>query len=288
MVVSNVTINYIPVANTITLSGGSLFVGIALAITLQTVWSFPLVFNLFNDKNRQSVLNLICLIGALTGIVAYPVNQTGTSIWAQNICTLIIFVCVQYGLVIITHNSFARANNISMKTRLEQSTLDWCCLFLYFLPIFVLIPVYIAAYETLPNLPVNLSSYNALYYKPLNIGLVVATEFLASISDIWLLKQTLSMKFAILRNSNDRSDRSKKRISGESVDLMASYFCIWSLLMVDIFIKVLIIRGVPVLFDSIISITTIALRARCNLQYGLNMKSIFRKLERSDTAKGDV
>jgi hypothetical protein len=39
--------------------------------------------------------------------------------------------------------------------------------------------------------------------------------------------------------------------------------------------------GYPLLFDSIISIVTIALRARSNILYGLNMKELFEQEIRS-------
>lgn len=73
-----------------------------------------------------------------------------------------------------------------------------------------------------------------------------------------------------------------------SRDLVADYFVTWVFLLADIVIKILIVMGIPVLFDSALTVGTIAMRARCNLGYGLNMRDIFAGTTAASGAKGDA
>lgn len=57
------------------------------------------------------------------------------------------------------------------------------------------------------------------------------------------------------------------------------YLTTWLFFLFDVVIKILIYLGYPVLFDSVISVCTICLRSRANLQYGLELKSIFKHTE---------
>ena len=58
-------------------------------------------------------------------------------------------------------------------------------------------------------------------------------------------------------------------------DIWGTYMIIWFLIGLDILIKLLIYLGYPLLFDSIITLTTIAMRARANLQFGLVLQRVF-------------
>ncbi|RKP20986.1 hypothetical protein ROZALSC1DRAFT_27576 [Rozella allomycis CSF55] len=88
----------IPMANVTPLAGGSFFSGCAFAITFQMLNDYGLSLNVLNDKSRQSILNLIALVGSTAGFIAYCYNQTKESITMINITAFILFASVQYGL----------------------------------------------------------------------------------------------------------------------------------------------------------------------------------------------
>jgi hypothetical protein len=98
------------------------------------------------------------------------------------------------------------------------------------------------------------------------------------LTDVYLLKGVLELRNSLIAK-NDRSlnitRQNAERVKTISKDLMVSYVIIWSFLLIDIAIKMLIVAGIPVLFDTIITFATIAMRARCNLQYGLHMRDLF-------------
>jgi hypothetical protein len=156
----------------ISVGGGSFFCAITLVLTLQSLWQFGLEISLWEDYKRQTLLNILCLGAAITGMISYPLNQTHQLIFFCNILSIIMFTCAQYGLVILNHNSLARANNISETYNVSQLKLDVFCYLLYFYPLVTLMPIYFAAMETIPiNQPLNLSLWNRNVYKPLNICL---------------------------------------------------------------------------------------------------------------------
>jgi hypothetical protein len=117
----------------------------------------------------------------------------------------------------------------------------------------------------------------------MTMGFVVVTEVLATISYVGLLLNVYAIRNQLLRKSSEQrravsiSSMSRKSISSLSLDLATNYIITWFFLLADIFTKVLIMFGYPFLFDSILSITTIALRSRSNIIYGLNMKEIFEE-----------
>jgi hypothetical protein len=166
----------LPPLQIISVTGGSFFCGITLVLTLQSLWQFGLEISLWDDRKRQTLLNVLCLSAALTGMISYPLNQTQHFTFFCNILSIIMFTCAQYGLVILNHNSLARANNISETLTVSQLKLDVFCYLLYFLPLATLMPIYFAAMETIPiNQPLNFSLWNRNVYKPLNIGLGILT-----------------------------------------------------------------------------------------------------------------
>ena len=266
----------IPIENTITLSCGSLFTGMTLVLTTQILWSFGIKFNLSHDRKRQTILNFICFLAAVNGLIAYPSNQTGQSVLLSNVTTLLTFTFVQYALVIVNHNSLTRANSISMKYQLSKTTLDYLCFILYMMPLLVLIPIILAANDAIPdNEMINQSHYNIDTYKPINIFLSIATEVFATVTDLLLFKNVFAMQADLVGSQGSTSSSKRERMKIISRDLMASYAITWCLLAIDIMLKIMIIFKFPVLFDSIVSIATLAMRARCNLLYGLNMVAAF-------------
>jgi hypothetical protein len=147
------------------------------------------------------------------------------------------------------------------------------------LPIAVLIPIYFAAREQVPKGGLlNQSIWNQSLYKPMNIALVFCTELFALITDILLLNNVLALRRSLIKSDPSYASPAKlRKMDAVSRDLVAGYIITWLFLLTDIAVKFMIVAGTPVLFDSIVTIATIAMRARCNLQYGLNMRHIFSK-----------
>lgn len=70
-----------------------------------------------------------------------------------------------------------------------------------------------------------------------------------------------------------------------SRDLISNYTISWVLIGADIFVKAMNVAGRPWLFDSIITMMTISMRAKCNLEFGLYLKSILSTNVRSTGEK---
>jgi hypothetical protein len=260
----------------ISLSGGEIVSGMTLVLTAQMIWSHGFHFNIFHDKKRQILLNNVMFLAAINGILAYPFNASLSSVWASNITTLLSFAFVQFGLVVLNHNSIARFN--AYCNIINPSLLKWICLILYLLPFAVFIPIYLSAAEQVPRGQlINTSHFNKLIFKPMTLSLILTTELLATISDIFLLRSVLKIKDQLLSHTANIPQKNANRINSVSLDLLCNYIFTWFFLLFDIAVKIGIILGYPILFDSIISILTIALRARSNILYGLNMSNIFQR-----------
>ncbi|KAI8892066.1 hypothetical protein BC833DRAFT_612724 [Globomyces pollinis-pini] len=269
------------VLNAITVGGGCTFSGMNLLLTSQTIRKYGVTLNLKNDKYRQTVLSLILFFGSLCTLISYPLNQIENYQMFANGISITVFTCIQFGLVIINHNTLARLG----ATRTDSTFIKKLHKFypiMYLIPFITMIPIYLAAIETFPEgLPLNRSLYNTRYFKPLNIALVLITEFCAVCTDIKLLVQVgdsiveSTQHRRKLQDSNDSTSNWKKVANYNSKDTWMDYMIIWGLLAFDISIKTLIYLGYPLLFDSSITICTLAMRARCNLQYGLMLKNMF-------------
>jgi hypothetical protein len=221
--------------------------GIAFTMTIQTT-GFGFQIGLRNNKKRQKLLNILCMVACMCGTLCYPVNYLEVVPIMSSILTLIFFACIQFALCIVNHNSFVRLLVISNRLQLRYDGI----LAIYALPLFTMIPIYLAAAENIPqNIRLNLSTWNSMVYKPLNIFLVVGTELIAFVTDVLILRK--------MRQNISRG-------------LMKMYFVTWTFLLIDIVIKYLIAMGYPLLFDSILSTLTIAMRARVNLKFGLDLK----------------
>lgn len=244
-----------------------------LVLTVQLFWSCGFEVNVFHDQKRQVFLNFLMMLGAINAIFAYPFNATQELIFGSNITTLFSFAFVQFGLVIINHNSISRFNASTLF--MSQKTINRICLVLYFLPFIVFIPIYFAAADRMTkNNLVNMDPWNRQVYKPMTVCLVVVTELLATISDVILLRSVLRIRDQLL-DAKGLSLRKANKIQSVSSDLLANYLLTWFFLFFDILVKLSIMAGYPFLFDSIVSILNIALRARTNIYYGLNMRDLF-------------
>jgi hypothetical protein len=70
-----------------------------------------------------------------------------------------------------------------------RKVIEKLCYLLYILPLAIMTPVYYAALDKRGVAPLNTSDYNKLIFKPLNISLVVVTEFIATLSDIFIIRK---------------------------------------------------------------------------------------------------
>ena len=267
-----------------TLTGGTLVSGITFTLTAQVLWSNGVQFDIFHDFKRQTMLNFLMFLASLSGIIAYPCNASKSSVWTSNITTLLLFLLVQYGLVMINHNSLARLNTYTQT--FKRSTLNFVCGVFYFLPLLALIPVYLAANDKIPKgMLLNTSPFNTAIFKPMTLALIITTEVIATISDIGLLSNVFSIKSQLMSGST--TDKKRENIESVSLDLIVNYIITWFFLCADIMVKILIIYKFPLLFDSIITCCTIALRARSNILFGLNLKDIFETSRSYATTKSD-
>jgi hypothetical protein len=270
----------VPVANVVPLAGGSFVSGICFTLSIKALYEHGVHFDLFNDRGRQTILNLMCLIGGLCAYVSYSLNQTNESWIANDVVLFFLFTSVQYGLVIINHNSINRCNALLAKWNINPRNLHNICASLYILPLITLIPIWLSYVDTIPQeKAVNKSSYNHLVFKPLNIGVILATELFAVVTDVLLLQKVVinkEKKTPSVKNINCDRYGVLSILDYFQTDLNVSYACIWAILVVDVALKILIYLGYPVLFDSIVSLLTICVRGHANLQYGLNLQHIFK------------
>jgi len=286
------------------LAGGEWFSGITVAVTAQMIWQFGLRLGIMHDRKRQILLNLICFICALNTTISYGFNATKQSVTVSDITTVITFMSVQWGLVILNHNTFIRALNLVHVIKVERKVVEKACLVLYLLPVLAMIPMYLSFKDTAgTGKAMNTSSYNSLIYKPLNIALIFSTEFFAIVTDILLLmkvkggRENLTVGARSGENmqanaTTSAGDRTRSVVSSAhqlaSRDLWMGYAITWGLVFTDLVVKVLIATGQPLLFDSIITITAIAMRARVNLQYGLELQAIINGPSNPGANTGNV
>jgi hypothetical protein len=275
-----------------TLAGGEWFSAATFVITAQMLYEHGWKGGILNDKKRQVLLNLICLICCLNTTISYGFNATRQAVWVSDLTTMITFISVQYGLVILNHNSIIRISNLISGARMDRKTIDRYCYLLYLLPWVVFIPIYYAIQTKwevcnpftfqpagcVPS-PFNTSPYNGNIYKPLNIALIFGTEGIAALTDIFLLVKVINQRKEL---------DSAKETTAISTDLMMSYGLTWLLIAIDILIKSLNAAGQPLLFDSIISICTIATRSRANLQFGLELQTIFKGTTQNNRSGGSM
>ncbi|KAJ2999552.1 hypothetical protein HDV02_002517 [Globomyces sp. JEL0801] len=262
----------IPLLIAVTIGGGCFFAGVNIALIQMTLKEYGFNFNLKNDTDRQTVLCLVLFIGAITSMVLYPLNDEGSQITWINILVVTLLFSVQYGLVIINHNTIFRFSAAYPENKFFQFILRHYG-FLYIIPIFTMIPIYLAGYYTIPsNVTLNKHFFNMQVFKPMNIALVLITELLAVITDIRLLVRVGEVTDRTnLKNSSIQPKgfkRNWKKFQKYSrADLWRDYYVIWGLLVIDISLKIAIASGVKIIFDSAVSITTMIMRGRFNLRY---------------------
>ncbi|KAJ3272473.1 hypothetical protein HDV01_005543 [Terramyces sp. JEL0728] len=265
----------LPVANVIPLEGGALVSGIVLTLTMTALYEHGFSFDIFNDKGRQKLVTFICLIGGIAGATFYGFNQTKMSFMVTNISVFILFLCGQYGLVIINHNTVIRlVNSFPVFSRLNIQTVQRCCAPLYLLPWAALIPIYLAFLDTYDKeVPLTVSPWNTKVSKMIFMVLIFTTEIFATFTDILLLKTVTR----ITGHHNTKATR-------KNTDMLATYGTVWLFMFCDFMLKMLVMNGYPFLFDGITTVTVVALRARANLYYGVMLKKVIESSKSEGTS----
>ncbi|KAJ3170185.1 hypothetical protein HDU88_008811 [Geranomyces variabilis] len=259
----------VSVNDAIAMEGGTLVAGITLTIVAININAHGVSFDLTSDINRQKLLNFLGLFVGVFGLISLGLNKTGQVYILNDVAIVIIFLGIQLGLCCVIHNTIVRgyiASNRKGGFSVQQVS-RWC-IAVYPLVFVVLIPIWIG-FKQANGVAVNATTINKVVFKPLNIALVVATQLLATISDIVLLQ-------VVSRSMNvDEVATNGSAISATvGKPLIKQYVLIWATVVLDVIIKILIYQGYPVLFDSQISNLTLVLRAQTNLVYGLNLKRI--------------
>ncbi|KAJ3307926.1 hypothetical protein HDV04_002298, partial [Boothiomyces sp. JEL0838] len=253
----------VPIANAIPFEGGSVVSGIVLTLTSLAMYEYGVSFNVFNDKSRQKLVMFISFVGALAGLVFYGSNQTKLSWVTTDVSVFILFLCGQYGLVIVNHNSIVR---LAVTYNMPIQKIQKMCGLLYLLPWIALIPIYYAITATTPTtVALTTSTWNSVVSKLEFLVLIFITEILATVTDLMLLNK-------VKKSTNATQTNASKRSSG--YDLHVSYAIIWFFMFADFTVKILITQGYPLLFDAIITICVVVLRARSNLFYGVMLKKV--------------
>lgn len=143
-----------------------------------------------------------------------------------------MFTLVQFGLGILNHNTFSRINALDIKYfSVSKETFQKISIIFYVLPLVCLIPIYLAAIEKMPGGYLNKSPYNSLVYKPMNLVLVLVTEFMATITDVMLILKVVQTHGSV------KQDQGKKINMSAPRDLIANYTISWVLIGADIFVK---------------------------------------------------
>jgi hypothetical protein len=264
----------------------ALIAGTSLSIIVFVVTTFEIRkhgirMSVTNCDARQKTLIFSCWMGSICGIVAYPQAAYQFSIPVGNLLTLLLFHALQFGLVMINHNSLIRLH--SMTQIVSKKLLDRICIFLYILPFVVVSPMYFAYAETFPNRPMIASAWNRDVFKPVTLALVLSTEFFACITDVLLMFHIV--KVASKQDTLHLDGIALQKYHTMKRGLLQSYLLVWTVLAFDVVIKILIILGYSIFFDSILSVCTITCRARANLIYGINMRSVLLKPNAAAAAK---
>ncbi|KAI8825629.1 uncharacterized protein EV422DRAFT_513619 [Fimicolochytrium jonesii] len=279
-----------PVKNVIPLEGGSIVCGMVITLAIQNFMQHGVSVKVIKDRDRQKFLILVCSFVVVAGVISLGLNQTGELYILQNFVLMIIFWGVQLGLGCVNHNTIIRTF-IALASVSQQKwrpqTLSYYCLALYPLTAIVLIPIYMGFPSSIEkHQGVNASAINKEVFKPLNVALVIATEVLATISDLLLILRVEKAESAAGRFSTARAAvRTNGTVSSNVVRKSAGaefwrrlwmhYGLIWTTVVLDVLLKILIYLGYPVLFDSQVTNATILLRAVTNLQFGTTLKQVY-------------
>ncbi len=242
--------------------------GITFALTVMVIFEHGISISIKDDRQRQKTLNLLCFLSIATLLPFYGLLQTFENINALFYLVMVFWPCIMWGLVILNHNTFVRAVNLVPSLHISRITVDRFCYVLYLLPPIALIPIWMALQETWGTGKPPTASIFQLYFRYLSIVLIILTEILATISDYSLMKKVLTSRSSVASGTKQVSQKVSRNIT-------YGYAACWLIMVADIIVKILIATGVVGVFDASITTLSLAVRARMNLAYGLELKNIY-------------
>ncbi|KAJ2992049.1 hypothetical protein HDV02_003297 [Globomyces sp. JEL0801] len=227
------------------------------------------------DKSRQTILNLLCFLSVFTLAVYYYTNQTLEVPILNDLCLLFFSICIQYGLMMLLHNSIVKLINGLSNRKNILEMINKYILVIYIIPIVPLAFIGLSIKDAQSkHMPARDSVYNTQYYKPLTVFLVISINVLASIADYLLMNKVLALKESLSPNTSN-AKRQPKTFGSKSLSLRATYNIILVLVSIDVLMKILVIVDVPV-FDSVVTVTSLAFRSAANLKFGTTLRNIYK------------
>ncbi|KAI8913381.1 hypothetical protein EDD86DRAFT_200439, partial [Gorgonomyces haynaldii] len=261
------------------LVGGSIGVGIALTIAVQSIALFGLSLNILNDQSRQKCILLLCVIGSVSAGIFHTIHYLESYIGLLDGSLFVLMVCGQFSLIILNHNSLVRALSLSSVTFTVEKV-QRLCLVLYLVPFATMVPSILAFTETWPNYSLTASTWYRINCNLLFMGLLVSTEVFATYTDILIIRKITALE--IHSKTVDDATRVQKKKG-----ILHIYLTILLFLVVDLTLKGLVLVGYPFFFDGIVTLIIVCLRARVNLNYGLLLKQVMASQHRSKSGALD-
>lgn len=105
------------------LAGGELIGGIALTLSVQTLYNYGFRAGIQNDKHRQILLNMLCFTCVCSSITSLGYNATETFWQANDAALLIVFTCIQVG--VITTVARAAKRKFLINTSSSSLSMRW-------------------------------------------------------------------------------------------------------------------------------------------------------------------
>ncbi|KAI8892551.1 hypothetical protein BC833DRAFT_357656 [Globomyces pollinis-pini] len=260
------------------LSGAMLFCGVCFTQSCQSLIQYGISFNIFQDKSRQIFLNLLCFLSVFFFIVYYYTNQSADYPRVNDICLLAFNIFIQYGLVILVHNSIVKLASGVNKTANFFNTMTKYFAVVYILPIIPLSFIVMAIQDAHDkDILARKSHFNTQYYKPMSVVLILIVNLIASVADYILMNRVIALTERVnsSQNNSNYSTRKVKAHGSHSLSLKATYNIITVLVLIDVVMKVLVILDYPV-FDSVVTVTSLTFRSAANLKFGVTLKNIYR------------
>ncbi|KAI8893927.1 hypothetical protein BC833DRAFT_606804, partial [Globomyces pollinis-pini] len=261
-------------ANLLQLSGAMFFCGATFIQSSLTFIQYGISFNILQDKARQTLLNFLCFASVFFFVPYYYTNQTKELPILNDVCLLAFSIAIQYGLVILFHNSIVKITNGVSKPKSFMKMINKYIIILYIFPLLPLSLIVMSIYDAqTTKLPARNSQYNTLYYKPIAIGLILCVNILAIYADYMLMNKVKKLASTVQSMSKQKSNPA--RLGSKSLSLDATYNIITVLVLLDVLAKVGVVMNYPV-FDSIITVLSLSFRSGANLKFGTTLRNIYK------------
>ncbi|KAI8893922.1 hypothetical protein BC833DRAFT_568787, partial [Globomyces pollinis-pini] len=254
-----------------------------------TLLQYGVSFKYKNDNGRQKLLNLLCFISIISMIPYYYTNQSREFNWLNDATLLIGNIGIQYGLVVLTHNSIVKLkvyfDYLPIFKHLHNSIYV-----MYFLPPLPLALIVLSMVDGQAKGTLARSSvYNTKYYKPFAIVAISLVNVFSIAADLLLMYKVMHLKDSLSysdpkpkdilsHNAGQASQDKRPAVSKDKTNQPATismntfYRLVVLLIVIDMIGKVLVILDYPA-FDSIVTLTSLALRSLANLKFGMKLKS---------------